>query len=234
MTSAAPSPSADRDAPADAPLAVTCAGETLWLLPGHAVWWPAGRTLFIADVHIGKAAAYRAQGQPVPAGTTRQNLARIDALLAAHDAARLVVLGDFLHAPESRTASVMAALHGWRAQRPALDVVLVRGNHDDRAGDPPASLGIAVVDEPWRIGPFAACHHPQTVPGALVLAGHVHPATVLRGPALDRLRLPCFCADPGLLVLPAFGEFTGAWTVPRAPGRRLYAVGGGRVWRLPG
>jgi metallophosphoesterase superfamily enzyme len=39
--------------------------------------------------------------------------------------------------------------------------VLVRGNHDSRAGDPPASLGIRVVDEPFAVGPFAACHHPQ-------------------------------------------------------------------------
>ena len=36
----------------------------------------------------------------------------------------------------------------WRAAHRSLDLVLVRGNHDDRAGDPPATLGIRVVDEP--------------------------------------------------------------------------------------
>ena len=31
----------------------------------------------MADLHLGKAATYRALGQPVPAGTTRENLARL-------------------------------------------------------------------------------------------------------------------------------------------------------------
>ena len=38
------------------PLAIDCAGETLWLLPEHALWWPAGRVLWVADLHLGKAA----------------------------------------------------------------------------------------------------------------------------------------------------------------------------------
>ena len=40
-------------------------------------------------------------------------------------------------------------------------------------------------------------------------------------------------AEPGLLVLPAFGEFTGGHAVPAAPGRQRFAVGAGRVWALP-
>ena len=83
------------------------------------------------------------------------------------------------------------------------------------------------------MGPFAACHHPQQQPGRLVLAGHVHPALNLRGAGRDRLRLPCFCLEEGQLVLPAFGEFTGGWTVVPQPGRQLFAVGGQAVWRLP-
>ena len=43
------------------------AGEPLHLLPERALWWPAARVLFVADLHLGKAATYRALGQPVPA-----------------------------------------------------------------------------------------------------------------------------------------------------------------------
>src|SRR6187551_2467278 len=93
-----------------APLAVDYAGETVWLLPERALWWPAQRVLWIADLHLGKAATYRALGQPVPAGTTRENLARLDLLLAHYQPAQLVFLGDFLHAAEARTASVLDAL----------------------------------------------------------------------------------------------------------------------------
>ena len=215
------------------PLAIECAGETLWLLPEHALWWPLGRVLWIADLHLGKAATYRALGQPVPGGTTHQNLARLSALLRQYQPAQLVFLGDFLHAAQARTPSLLAALAAWRHNHPALHCTLVRGNHDNRAGDPPLSLNIQTVDEPWPMGPFAACHHPQSNDSRYVIAGHLHPALTLRGPGRDQLRLPCFSFDAGCAVLPAFGEFTGGWRVERQPERALYAVGGQAVWRVP-
>jgi metallophosphoesterase superfamily enzyme len=112
-------------------------------------------------------------------------------------------------------------------------MTLVRGNHDNRAGDPPVALGIAVVDEPHLLGPFACCHHPQTHPTHFVLAGHLHPACSLQGRGRDRLRIPCFVQEGAQAILPAFGEFTGGWQVPAAPGRRFYGVGGDAVWALP-
>ena len=189
--------------------------------------------LFIADLHLGKAATYRALGQPVPAGTTRENLDRLSDLLMYYQPLQLVFLGDFMHAAQARTPSLLAALDTWRKQFAAIDCVLVRGNHDSRAGDPPATLGIEVVDEPWLIGPFAACHYPQQHPTHKVIAGHLHPAVHLYGPGRDHVRLPCFCFDEHQAILPAFGEFTGGWTVTPAPGSQLYPVGGQAVWRLP-
>jgi DNA ligase-associated metallophosphoesterase len=214
-------------------LSVDYGGETVWLLPERALYWPAGRVLFVADLHLGKAAAYRAQGQPVPAGTTRENLARLSQLLRHYRPSQLVFLGDFLHAAQARTPSVLAGLAAWRGEFSALDCVLVRGNHDSRAGDPPAALGMRVVDEPFVVGSFAACHHPQSHATHAVLAGHVHPVLSLRGPGRDHLRLPCFCLEAGLAILPAFGEFTGGWSVAPQTGRQLYPVGGQAVWRLP-
>lgn len=218
---------------------VTWSGETVHLLADRAVWWPGGQALFVADVHLGKAGAYRALGQSVPAGTTDDNLARLDALLAVHPVRDLVFLGDLLHAPQGVTPSLLQRLSTWRDVHAEVAMTLVRGNHDLHAGDPPAELGITVVDEPHGMGPFAACHHPQRLPGRFVLAGHLHPAVALNGPARDRLRLPCFCVDAGpgpvegLAVLPAFGAFTGTWQVYPAPGRQVHAVGGGAVWPVP-
>lgn len=214
------------------------AGEALHLLPAHAIWWPAGQSLFIADLHLGKAASYRALGQPVPGGTTRDNLARLDALIAEHRPQRLVCLGDFLHAASGRTPGVLQALGDWRAMHRSVTMTLVRGNHDDRAGDPPPEAGIEVVDEPWLLGPFACCHHPRTEgdrhPTHFILAGHLHPVVHLSGRARDALRLPCFVSEPGQAVLPAFGAFTGGHALAATSERRFYAVGGDRVWEVPG
>lgn len=218
---------------ASIPCIVEWAGERLQLLPERALWWPAQRALFIADLHLGKAATFRALGQPVPGGTTRENLARLDRLIATHHPAHVVFLGDFLHAAEARTAGVLGAVGAWRAGHADVQMTLVRGNHDSRAGDPPPALNIAVVDEPHLVGPFACCHHPQTHTTHFVLAGHVHPVRTLHGRGADSVRLPCFVAEGRQAILPAFGEFTGGWRVESAPQRRFYAVGGDAVWVLP-
>jgi DNA ligase-associated metallophosphoesterase len=212
---------------------VDWAGQDVELLPDRALWWPAGRVLFVADLHLGKAAAYRALGQPVPGGSTQENLARLDQLIERHDPRQIVFLGDFLHAAEARTPQVLSALEAWRARHPQLACTLVRGNHDSRAGDPPASLGIEVVNEPHLVGPFAACHHPQSHATHFVLAGHLHPACTLHGRGRDSVRMPCFVREGEQAILPAFGEFTGGWHVQAAPGRRFYGVGGQAVWALP-
>jgi DNA ligase-associated metallophosphoesterase len=215
------------------PCRIELAGEAVELLPERALWWPAGRTLFVADLHLGKAAAFRALGQPVPGGTTQENLARLDGLVARHAPRQIVFLGDYLHAAEARTPQVLAAVEAWRDVHAALDCLLVRGNHDRRAGDPPAALRIHMVEEPHLLGPFAACHHPQAHPTHFVLAGHLHPACKLHGRGRDSLRMPCFVHEGEQLILPAFGEFTGGWHVEAAPGRRFYGVGGDAVWPLP-
>jgi DNA ligase-associated metallophosphoesterase len=228
---AAQNTSPDRG-PASAALWQAWAGETVALLPERALWWPREHTLFVADVHLGKAAGFRAQGVPVPAGTTQDNLERLSALLRQYPAQRLVVLGDWLHAASGRTPAVLAAWRQWRQRHTALAHVLVRGNHDAHAGDPPADLGLQTVAEPWHLGPFACCHHPQTLPGRFVLAGHVHPVCRLRGPGRDVLRLPCFAQYADGALLPAFGAFTGGHLIMPPASGALYPIGGGRVWRL--
>jgi DNA ligase-associated metallophosphoesterase len=212
-------------------LVIRCAGETVWLLPERALWWPARRMLMVADAHFGKGATFRARGVPVPTGSTGQAIARLDAMLARLPVAQIAWLGDLLHAREAHAA--LDALVAWRTRHADVACTLVRGNHDRHAGDPPAGLHFNVVEEPWPIGPFALCHEPQVVPDCYVIAGHVHPGVVISGRAKDRLRLPCFRFGPTSALLPAFGEFTALWTAPPEPGEALFAIANDRVWPLP-
>ena len=208
-------------------------GHELWLLPERVAWHAASHTLFVADLHLGKSATFRARGLPVPSGTTQDNLHRVAMLVRTHAAQRVVFLGDLLHSKHAQRAASIAPLHAWRAAHAGLRCVLVRGNHDTHAGDPPPSLGFEIVDEPWPVvgaTGLVACHHPQHAAAGTVLAGHWHPAVTLRGPARDHQRLACFCLVDGLLVLPAFGAFTGSSPQSPPSGSVCYPVGGGRVW----
>ncbi|HEY1043043.1 MAG TPA: ligase-associated DNA damage response endonuclease PdeM [Telluria sp.] len=205
------------------PHTIELAGEGVLLLPEKALYWPRERTLVVADIHFGKAAAFRSLGVPVPRGTTTQNLDALDQLLAAYPATRIVFLGDFLHSRAAHAKATLAAMVEWRARHPALSLVLVRGNHDLHAGDPAAVLGIEMEDEPYAAGPFAFCHHPDIAANGYVLAGHVHPVFRI-STRLESVRLPCFVAGPRRMILPSFGAFTGGYVIDPAPGERIFVA----------
>lgn len=214
-------------------LSFVARGEPLWLRPDGAVWWPAARTLFAADLHLGKGAAFRAQGQPVPAGSSARTLARLEAAVASLGAVQLVVLGDFWHGAEGLTPRLLEAVDGFARRVPTA---LVLGNHDRRIH--PADLPLHAVSGVLPLGPLSAAHEPPPpgTPG-FTLAGHWHPAVTIASRAGDRLRRPCFVGYPHALVLPAFGGLTGALTLRRSElarhGAQVAVLGDGELHWLP-
>jgi uncharacterized protein len=235
------------------PLGLEVAGERLEVLAGRALHWPARRTLFVADVHLGKAETFRALGVPVPGGTAEATLERLSGLLAITGASRLVVLGDLFHSARALEPQALAPLRRWRLRHASLETTLVRGNHDGRAGEPPADLDIGVVPAPWRLGPYLLCHEPPAadrpcrpdadgvpVAGATSpaadpyrLAGHLHPVIRVTGRAHGSVRLPCFWFGARSAVLPAFGEFTGGMSFERRIGDRVFGIADDRVFEIP-
>jgi DNA ligase-associated metallophosphoesterase len=188
---------------------------------------PASRTLLVADLHLGKAATFRRAGIPVPEGSAQRDLERLAQLVRGHDVRRVVVLGDLFHAKGGCTPQVFAEFAALRARMADTAVVLVLGNHDRAVGRLPASLGIDAcvpsLDEP----PFHFVHEPATDVTAsdrdlFTVAGHLHPTVSIRSPSGDRLADRCFVAEPALLVLPAFGSFTGGHRVEPTEGMRLW------------
>lgn len=204
-------------------------GETLALLPERALLWERTATLIVADAHLGKAASFRAAALPMPGGTTTGTLSRLSAALARTGARRLLLLGDFFHARSGRAGRTLAAIAEWRERHAGLEIVLVRGNHDRGAGDPPREWRFDCHDEPWIEAPFAFRHHPWEEESGYVLAGHVHPTVSLAGPGRQRERLPCFLFGERTGILPAFGDFTGGAAVRPRPGDRVYGVAGDEV-----
>ena len=197
------------------------------LLPGRAALLPASQTLLVADLHLGKAATFRRAGIPVPEGSAQRDLERLHQLVHAHDVRRLVVLGDLFHARSGCTPQVFAEFASLRSRIDKTSVVLVLGNHDRAVGRLPDTLGLDAclpsLDEP----PFHFVHEPATDRNVsnrnlFTVAGHLHPTVSIRSPSGDRLADRCFVAEPSVLVLPAFGSFTGGHRVEPTAYMRLW------------
>lgn len=211
---------------ANGELAIEVAGTTLVCLAQRMLFWPAGRTLFVADVHLGKAATFRAAGVQLPSGHSSHDLDRIAALLAAHKATRLVILGDLVHTQTSYTDALDGNFRAFRALYAGVEMILVRGNHDRHAGDAPAEWDMDIVAEPYALGPFACCHEPGKARGVgIELAGHLHPALRLQT-AREGITLPCFWRHANGIVLPAFGSLTGNFTVQLQRGESAVVIAG--------
>ena len=213
------------------------AGERVLLDPRRALVWPASSTVIIADPHIGKGDTFRRAGIPVPASAASADFDRLSGLIDDHDADRLVVLGDFLHARPSDADHSVDALYAWRSRFLTLEVVIVRGNHDAHAGPPPDTLGLASVDEPFVDAPFVYRHFPSKAGDAygdgFVLAGHLHPGVTVPLGGRSARRVSCFHRSRHQLVLPAFGGFTGTGRVVPHASDTIYVVGRDRVIPLP-
>ncbi|HET6796248.1 MAG TPA: ligase-associated DNA damage response endonuclease PdeM [Gemmatimonadales bacterium] len=209
---------------------LTIAGEQIYLLSERALYWPGASTLVVADLHWGKAATFRSVGIPIPIGTTSDDLARLDSALARTHARRMVVLGDLFHAKAGRIAShTLAELRRWRNLAGNFEILLVRGNHDRHAGDPPGDLHINCVNAPAYVPPFVFRHEPADSTGAYGLAGHVHPGLTLVGRGLQRETLPCFIIGRTAALIPAFGSFTGFGVVEPGPEDRAFVIAGDEV-----
>jgi DNA ligase-associated metallophosphoesterase len=200
------------------------AGESLVLLPERAAYWPSRKSLFVADFHLGKAASFRRAGIPLPSGTTSENVRRLDQAIARTGATEVVFLGDFLHSAEGRAPRTFETFSAWRESRAAVQLTIVRGNHDKKAGDPPQSWRVRCIEAGEQRGPFILNHEPGASRGGYALSGHIHPAVRLSAAGEKSLRLPCFWFGARYGVLPAFGAFTGSAEVLPKRGDQVFVI----------
>jgi DNA ligase-associated metallophosphoesterase len=214
-------------------LSIECAGEQLVLHPERAVLWPAERSAFIADLHLGKSEIFRRSGIPIPEGNTSEDLARLDRIIDAHALERIVLLGDFLHAASPEGSTHADAFTTWRSRRSSLEFVVIAGNHDRRAAGRELASAVTWELKERQIGPFVCRHDPSASSQGYVLCGHLHPVLTLYGSHRERARVPVCWMRRDYAVLPSFGSFTGGADIEPTEGDRVYAFAAQRVWQLP-
>lgn len=199
---------------------------SLILLAEGAAYDREARTLFVADLHIGKSTIFREAGLAIPDGPDETNLARLSSLVTGTKVKTLFILGDVFHA---RARGVERTLADWHERHPKLRCCVVPGNHDRRIPWREWLPAAEILREGECVGAMRVAHFPPEKSDVLTLCGHLHPGIAIGRPRQRKLRLPCFWQRRNALVLPAFGEFTGLQIIDREPGDQVWIPVGGMV-----
>jgi DNA ligase-associated metallophosphoesterase len=199
-------------------------GHDWVLLPEKAVFWPAQSTLLVADLHLGKDATFRAAGVPIPVGSSQETLNRLAKLIAKIKPRKVVVLGDLHHGKESDPS----LFNQWASDHRETTIELIAGNHDRWIKE----CRLNFASEPSQdAGGIMLAHAPQES-AKPVICGHIHPGFRLEA-GIRSETLGCFWLQPTCFVLPAFGEFTGLYSVQPNRGDQVFVIAGNQVLRVP-
>ena len=206
-------------------------GTTLYLLPEKAIWIESYSSLFIADLHFGKAAHFRKSGIPIPEPVHNNDLQVIKQLIEKYSPTDLYVLGDLFHSDWNEQWEL---LNGFLAGFSKTKFHLVKGNHDVLSPFAYQQSLFQIHDAPVVLGNMFLTHEPaKKVPeGKLNLCGHIHPGVRLHGKGRQSLRISCFHLSETHLILPAFGHFTGLSLVKKGPNDHIYGISGEKVIKI--
>lgn len=209
--------------------------EKIVLVGDRALYLPARKTIVVSDVHLGKSASFRKRNFFAPSGMHTRDIERLERLINLFEAERLFVLGDLVHAQDGINKEVIEEFTRFRERLGHCRISLVLGNHDRKVKLPPA-WQLEIIKESVLEDGIVFCHEPveddtRKKSKIFSICGHIHPAAVLYGAARQRERLPCFWWSSSLaqMVLPAFGVFTGMYSITPSKGDRVFVLADGTV-----
>ncbi|WP_340158438.1 ligase-associated DNA damage response endonuclease PdeM [uncultured Maribacter sp.] len=193
-----------------------------------ALFWEKHSILLISDVHLGKVSHFRKYGAAVPQQAVQQNFDALTAVVEHFKPKSILFLGDLFHS----ALNIEWSLFEQWVQTTSQEIILVSGNHDIISPLKYEALNIKVIPE-LTLDSFLLTHHPEERDGFFNFSGHIHPAIKLSGLGRQSVRLPCFYKTEHQMIVPAFGEFTGTYTLEPCEGCEVYALLGDAVLPVP-
>jgi uncharacterized protein len=190
-----------------------------------AIYWPAAAALLVADLHLEKASAYARSGALLPPYDTRETLIRLAETIDRYRPRRIIALGDSFHDAGAAQRIGADERERLRILQEDREWIWLSGNHD-----PGLALGGRRADQ-IRLDGVTLRHRPSSGSTTHEIAGHMHPAARLSLYGAS-IRRPCFVANAGRIIMPAFGTFTGGLNVLDDAFLPLFGTGGMAVWIL--
>ncbi len=191
---------------------ITISGQSFLLLAQKAMLWKEEEMLIISDVHLGKAGHFRKNGIALPSSSNDDNLHQIDELIQKWNPKTILFLGDLFHSEKNEEWNTFKE---WRQSYKSISFKLVMGNHEIYPQTDYELLGIECYTH-YHKSDILFVHDNsdvKTTSDMFCISGHIHPAIRLKGKGRQSLRFPCFYKNEISMLMPAFGNLTGTYSI---------------------
>ena len=172
------------------------------------------KALVIADLHIGYEAALEKQGIMIPKSQYPKMKESIKRMIEISKPEMLIILGDVKHefgeATRQEWKEVLDLLDFLQSK--SLDVIVVRGNHDNFLIPILKKRGVEIMDPYLKLNDFLLFHGHKEIDLTIfdvdtLITAHEHPAIVIKDDLGVKHKFKCFLRGEvygkKLIVLPA-------------------------------
>ena len=171
-----------------------------------------GKTLVLADFHIGLEEAMNKQGVLIPRNQFKDIADRLSRILGKEKFKKIIINGDLKH------EFGIISRQEWKQTLLLLDllsrhtekIILIKGNHDKTIGPIAEKRKVEVLEEIF-VGKILICHGHKISPNIkkadTIIIGHEHPSISIREGARAE-KFKCFLfgkyKSKRLIVMPSF------------------------------
>ena len=204
-----------------APIRHQINNQNFWLSATRTIFWEEQKALILSDLHFGKTGHFRKAGIAVPQSVYKEDLQRLLNVLHLFKPHQIIAVGDLFHSKANRELDLFKR---WRNDFGNIIFYLVKGNHDILQEDWYQDAEIRVTND-LMLDDIRFMHeHCETKGNVFTFCGHIHPAVEINGIGKQSLRFPCFYFTNNHCILPAYGKFTGMYTIQPSAGDDVFAI----------
>ncbi|MBC7081449.1 MAG: metallophosphoesterase [Thermoplasmatales archaeon] len=169
-----------------------------------------------SDLHIGYEGVLRMEGAMIPKYQKKVIKKRIEEIIRRYNPDKIVINGDFKHEFGKNLKqewNEVSELLDFLVKK--LEVIIVRGNHDNFIKTIAKKFNVEVKDE-YEYGEIKFVHGHKEANGDKIVIGHEHPSLVIRDKVGVVAKLPCFLISKEMVVLPAMSPLASGTDVSSA------------------
>ncbi len=176
-----------------------------------------------SDLHIGYEGVLRMEGVMIPKYQKKVIKKRIEEILNRYNPDRIIINGDFKHEFGKNLKqewNEVSELLKFLVKK--VDVVIVRGNHDNFIKTIAKKFNVMVVEE-YEYGDIKFVHGHKEARGGKIVIGHEHPSLSIRDKVGVLTKLPCFLISKEMVVLPAMSPLASGTDVLSATNEEYFS-----------